>query len=30
MPMKNFRDVTATTSDIGAGFQFEFFCRALQ
>ena len=25
--MKNFRDVTATTSDIGAGFQFEFFCQ---
>jgi hypothetical protein len=24
--MKNFRDVTASTSDIGAGFQFEFFC----
>jgi len=25
--MKNIRDVTATTSDIGAGFQFEFFCQ---
>ena len=24
--LKNFRDVTASTSDLGAGFQFEFFC----
>ncbi|HWK83367.1 MAG TPA: zinc ribbon domain-containing protein [Caldimonas sp.] len=24
--LKNFRDVPASTSDLGAGFQFEFFC----